>query len=78
MKRNRNDKINICEIIAHNRLNKAHLARLMNMPVGTFKNKILTSLPMYNLTDIEYNKLAAILKSMAEDIVKLKNIELEL
>lgn len=50
----------------------------MNMPVGTFKNKILTSLPMYYLTDVEYNKLAAILKVMAEDIINLKIIELKL
>ena len=60
------------EIIEKHKLNKAHLARLMNMPPGTFKNKVLKNVQPYHLTTLESEKLLGILKELCEDLGKVE------
>lgn len=59
------------EIIEKHKLNKAHLARLMGMPVGTFKNKVLKNVAAYRLTTQESVKLLGILKEFCKDLGKV-------
>ena len=40
----------------------------MNMPRGTFKNKLADNLPAYKFTEVEEQALIAILRDMADDI----------
>lgn len=56
------------EIIEKHKLNKAHLARLMGMPQGTFKNKVLKNVQPYYLTTEESERLLAILKEFCNDL----------
>lgn len=67
-------QLTLSELIAHHRLNKVHLAEKMGMPVGTFKNKVLDSLPAYHLSAAEELKLVSILEELARDI---KSVRLE-
>lgn len=49
-------------------INKAHLASKMEMPVGTFKNKLSEKQTAYKFTEQEEDKLKEILRDMAADI----------
>jgi hypothetical protein len=40
----------------------------MNMPVGTFKNKLNDNQQAYKLTDSEYEQLLEVLRELATDI----------
>lgn len=60
------------ELIAKHKLNKAELARKMNMPLGTFVNKALDQVKPYHFTEEESKKLLAILKEMCKDIKEVK------
>lgn len=55
-------------MIERHRINKAHLAFKMNMPVGTFKNKLSDKQTSYRFTEQEEQQLIAILRDMADDI----------
>jgi len=50
------------------KLNKVHLASKMDMPVGTFKNKLSPTQTAYKFTEDEENKLKNILLEMSTDI----------
>lgn len=65
-------KLTASQIIMTHRLNKEHLARRMGMPIGTFKNKVYDTLPMYHFTAEEEKRLLAILNEMAADIKNAK------
>lgn len=58
----------LSQLINKHNLNKAHLASLMKMPAGTFKNKLSEKYPAYKFTEAEENKLKEILIDMAADI----------
>ena len=61
-------------LISKHSLNKAYLASKMNMPVGTFKNKLNEKLTQYRLTEIEEEQLKDILLHMAADIQDVAGI----
>jgi hypothetical protein len=46
----------------------------MNMPVGTFKNKLSDKQSAYRFTDEEMENLKAILRDMAADIETIAGI----
>lgn len=58
----------LSQLINKHNLNKAHLASLMKMPAGTFKNKLSEIQTAYKFTDEEENNLKEILLDMAADI----------
>lgn len=49
-------------------INKVYLASKMDMPVGTFKNKLSPTQTAYKFTEDEENKLKNILLEMSTDI----------
>ena len=49
-------------------INKAHLASKMEMPKGTFNNKLSDKQTAYRFTEAEEEKLKEILRDMAADI----------
>jgi hypothetical protein len=55
-------------LIERHRINKAHLASKMNMPQGTFNNKLSEKQTAYRFTEVEEQALIAILRDMADDI----------
>jgi hypothetical protein len=61
-------------LIEKHAINKAHLASKMNMPVGTFKNKLSDKQTAYRLTDEELERLKTILRDMAADIETVAGI----
>lgn len=55
-------------MIDRHSINKAHLASKMEMPVGTFKNKLNKKLLQYRFSEDEETRLKEILLDMAADI----------
>ncbi len=60
--------LTLCQLINKHNLNKAHLASLMKMPAGTFKNKLSEKYTAYRFTEAEESKLKEIMIDMAADI----------
>lgn len=56
------------EVINKWKLNKAEIARRINMPDGTFKNKISDN-PVYNFTEKEAQLIIDSLRELANDIL---------
>lgn len=56
------------EVINKWKLNKAEIARRINMPDGTFKNKISDN-PVYNFTEKEAKLIIDSLRELANDIL---------
>ena len=50
------------------KLNKVALASKMNMPVGTFKNKLNEKQTAYRFTEEESEQLLAVLRDLSADI----------
>ena len=61
-------QLTLSQLIEKHAINKAHLASKMNMPRGTFKNKLADNQPAYKFTDLEEKALIAILRDLADDI----------
>jgi hypothetical protein len=61
-------------LIEKHAINKAHLASKMNMPVGTFKNKLSDKQTAYRFTEEEIFRLKEILRDMAADIETVAGI----
>lgn len=49
------------------KLNKVTLASKMNMPVGTFKNKLNENQLAYKFTESEHDQLLEVLRELAND-----------
>jgi hypothetical protein len=58
----------LLELINQWKLNKELLASKIEMPVGTFKNKLSENQPKYSFTEAEENKLLEVLKDLGQDI----------
>lgn len=65
---NQSTGLTLFQLIERHSINKAHLASKMNMPRGTFKNKLSEKETAYRFTDEETQRLFAILRDMAADI----------
>ena len=63
-----NGSMTLCQLVDTHSINKAHLASKMNMPVGTFKNKLSDKQSAYRFTEAEEDALKSILRDMAADI----------
>jgi len=61
-------QLTLSQLIDKHNINKAHLAFKMNMPSGTFKNKLSEKQTAYRFTESEEDKLKEILRDMAADI----------
>lgn len=69
MKNNsRLNSLTLFQLIGETGINKAHLASKMQMPAGTFKNKLSDKQDKYRFTDEEEARLIEILKDIAETI----------
>lgn len=62
------------EFINRNKLNKGHLASKMNMPLGTFCNKLNQKHSAY-FTDAEIIRLKLILKELHIDLLNVIDID---
>lgn len=60
--------LSLSQLVEKHAINKAHLASKMEMPVGTFKNKLSEKQTAYRFTGEEEEKLKIILRDMAADI----------
>ncbi len=63
------NKNSLSEIIQSTGIRKAHLAFLMNMPTGTFNNKLNTKQIAYHFTAQEEKQLKMILHNIAKTIL---------
>jgi hypothetical protein len=52
-------------------INRSLLARSIGMPVGTFKNKLSSTLPQYRFSPLEYSMLIVELRKMVVDFDRL-------
>jgi hypothetical protein len=68
MKKQTVGQLTLNQLIERHSINKAHLASKMNMPVGTFKNKLSEKQTAYKFTEDEQERLKGILREMAADI----------
>ena len=65
---NDNPQYQLPAVIEKFKLNKTYLAQQMNMPAGTFKNKLNLKQEAYKFTKDEYLKLIGVLTSIADQL----------
>lgn len=58
----------INKLISDHKLNKTYLAECIQMPVGTFKNKLNEKMTQYNFTDGELDALRVMLLNIGASI----------
>ena len=63
------------KIVKDLKLNKVYLSSKMNMPFGTFNNKISSSQPAYRFSEVENKKLLSILLEISQKISVFVNEE---
>lgn len=61
-------QLTLSQLIETHAINKARLASKMEMPQGTFNNKLSEKQTAYKFTELEEEKLKVILRDMAADI----------
>lgn len=67
--------MNYLEIIEKWKINHSELARKLEIPVGTFNNKLSQSQNIYNFTPLEEEKIKSILRELATDILGIQVTE---
>lgn len=65
-------QMTVSQLITQHKLNKPHIAALIGMPIGTFKNKLYENLPAWHFTKDEEKKIIEVLKTLAADIDNIK------
>lgn len=68
MAKKKSGTLTLSTLIDRHSINKAHLASKMDMPVGTFKNKLNEKLTQYRFSEGEETRLKEILLDMSADI----------
>ena len=63
-----NPQLHLSQTIDKLKINKTYLAEKMNMPVGTFKNKLNPNQASYKFTRDEYNKLLKVVQELATEL----------
>lgn len=61
----------ITQVINDWKMNKTLLAQKSGMNPYTFKMKLLDTQPQYRFTEEEQDRIAAVLRDMAKDIIKI-------